>query len=98
MNRKSEFKPINHVLVEYATHLGVKSISELDGLWEHQVDQHWKIKCNGHDYTIDDVPPYSWAVFYRGYLAGMITAVTGTGFFYVESAMLQKVLEEKMRA
>lgn len=95
--KNHDFKPINRVLVEYATHLGVKSISRLDGLWEHDVDKNWKIKCNGHDYTINDVPPYCWMVMYRGHVAGVITAVTGTGVFYVESKILSDILESRMQ-
>jgi hypothetical protein len=46
-------------VADLAHALGVKHINELPGLWEHQVNDEWKVSANGHDNTIECCPPGS---------------------------------------
>lgn len=54
--------------------LGVRSIKDLPGCWEHQVDGHWKIYVNGHREPINtttgvEVKPYQCYVEFNGWVA-----------------------------
>lgn len=74
-----EEKSLAELLLEYAISTGAKRINELPGLWINQVDEHWLIKCNGHEDVIDHVPPFSWSIEYNGWPAG-IMHIRGDGF------------------
>jgi hypothetical protein len=57
--------------------LGVRDINKLPGCWEHQIDKQWWIALNGHREPMKDshgfeVPPFSAAVEYNGWPAGII--------------------------
>lgn len=53
-------------IVAYAERKGVKSIGELPGLWEFDVDG-WHVKVNGHREEIAGVPGYHAIVEYNGW-------------------------------
>lgn len=74
----TEQKHIAELLAEYVSFLGVKNISQLPGLWEHNIDETWSIKCNGHTEAVDNVPPLSWSLSFNGWPAGIIS-VLGDG-------------------
>lgn len=57
--------------------LGVVNINQLDGCWEHQVDDKWRIAWNGHREPVKnsaghEVPGYHIYVEYNGWPAGLI--------------------------
>lgn len=69
-------------VVELAEKLGVTKINEMDGCWEHQVDEKWWIACNGHQETTRnshgaEVPPFHVYVEYNGWPAGLINPRQG---------------------
>ena len=57
--------------------LGVEKIFLLPGCWEHQVDEHWCIKVNGHMEPIDGIPPHHMMVLFNGWPAGIIHPTDG---------------------
>lgn len=92
-------KHIAETILEYCAFLGVKKIDDLPGLWSHQVNETWTIKCNGHEYTIDNVPPLCFYVSYNGFPAG-IFSVMGDGIIAAGEGAnkntLRAVLEQQM--
>lgn len=92
---------IAHLFLEYAKFLGVKSISNLSGLWESKIDDQWTIKCNGHKETIDGVPGFSWLIEYNGWPAGILD-IMGDGIICAgeggNEENLRKAIELKMTA
>lgn len=92
-------KHICETLLEYVSFLGVKKIDSLPGLWENQIDEHWKIKCNGHKETIDNVPALCWSIEFNGWPAGILS-VMGDGVICAGSEgnaeNLQKAIEARM--
>lgn len=56
---------------------GVRNINQLPGLWSCEVDETWKVEVNGHNETIDDVPPFNARIFYNGWPAGIISPYDG---------------------
>lgn len=71
------------LIVQLATTLGARAIAELDGCWEHVVDDNWHIAINGHREpakcsTGEDVPPFACYVQWNGWPAGLITPAGGT--------------------
>lgn len=68
---------------DLALALGVKSIKDLPGCWEYQVDEHWWIAVNGHNGATRcakgaDVPPFRCYVEFNGWPAGIIDPYGGT--------------------
>lgn len=59
-------------IVNYTLSKGVTNLAAHPGLWESQVDEHWKIRVNGHSETVEGVPRYSAAIEYNGWPAGII--------------------------
>ena len=58
----------------------VRNIKDLPGAWECKIDNVWYMACNGHDETLTvipegmmaaNVPPYHFAVWYNGWIAGI---------------------------
>jgi hypothetical protein len=81
MQNKSEERPITSAFMKVAElgfALGVKSIKDLPGCWEHQVDEHWRIKVNAHHEVVDGVPPFHCAVDWNGFPAALFAPDGGT--------------------
>jgi hypothetical protein len=55
-----------------AAKLGVAPLNQFPGLWEHKVDEDWRLELNPHREPIEAVPPFSVAVFYRDWPFGVI--------------------------
>ncbi len=74
-------------ITELALALGVEKINELPHLWFHEIDDHWSIAVNGHDadrhFVGDptmmsiDVPRFSAAIWWNGWLAGIVDPYAG---------------------
>ena len=64
-------------VAELALALGVEKINTLPGCWEHQVDEHWRIKVNAREEPIDDIKPYEMIVWFNGWPAGIVHPVHG---------------------
>ena len=65
-------------IVELADVLNVKSIKDLSGLWEYQIDDNWKIKLNGHkEKNIHCIPPFNCLIEFNGFTAGLINPYGG---------------------
>lgn len=65
-----------------AERLGIARINEREGCWEHRIDDHWSISCNGHQETTKnsqgvEVPPFSVYVEWCGWPAGIINPYGG---------------------
>lgn len=72
--------PIIDPLMELTQAHKAVNIQDLPGAWECKIDDAWYVACNGHDEAISvsppdamaiDVPPYHFAVWYNGWLAGL---------------------------
>lgn len=88
----TDVKSLAEILLEYALSLGAAKINALPGLWIHQIDEHWLVKCNGHRETMEGVPPYSWSFEYNGWPAG-IRGVRGDGIICAGEAANEKTLK-----
>ena len=64
-------------LAELAMALGVEGINKFPGCWEHQVDEHWIIKVNGHQVPVDGIQPYEMMVWFNGWPAGIVHPIHG---------------------
>lgn len=75
-------------VVTLAEVLGVTKINELDGAWIEKIDSKWTVAINGKEkpVTVDipnsmgisDLKPLHMAIFYNGWLAGLLTLTGGT--------------------
>ena len=81
----SELRPFPQIwaeALELARALDVRDIVHRPGCWEHQVDGHWAIAVNPHREPCPagaeparmqvDVPPGVLAVWFNGWLAGLV--------------------------
>jgi hypothetical protein len=69
-------------IADFAVAVGCPTpLSTQPGCWSRAVDNHWTIHVNGHDEAVEhggaSVPPYSAAVEYNGWPAGMVNASGG---------------------
>ena len=73
-------------LLELTQAHGATNIRELPGAWECRVDERWYVACNGHDERVTveppsamsiEIPPYHFAVWYNGWLAGLFRPYGG---------------------
>ena len=70
-------------VVELALALGVRSIKDLPGCWEYQIDEHWWIALNGHDQEITcshsatKIKPYCGYIEFNGWPAGYLSVAGG---------------------
>ena len=65
--------------VELHMALGLPSIKELGGVWRHRLDDHWYLAIVSDRATVAppggmqvNVPPFTLAVWWNGWLAGFI--------------------------
>ncbi|HEY3492668.1 MAG TPA: hypothetical protein VGK43_06925 [Solirubrobacterales bacterium] len=72
--------------VDLALSLGHQQIANLPGAWEHRVDEHWTVAINGKEEAVEVEPdgcmrvklePYHLAVWWHGWLAGLLTPTAG---------------------
>jgi len=84
----SERYPVESILV-LADALGVKDIGAMTEAWVHKVDSAWTVAVNGHTAPVSVEPdgcmvlnlaPFEFAVWFNGWLAGILTA-SGDGTF-----------------
>lgn len=75
------------LVADLAGLLGVSRINKLATHWECRIDEHWQIAVNGTDKPMLAQPegsmgvtiePYHMAVFFNGWLAGLLTPRDGT--------------------
>lgn len=87
-------------VADLALALGVESIKDLPGLWEHQVDEHWKIRVNGHDKIVENILPTHCLVEYNDMPAGMIHPYGGEFIFSdtINEDAFIKALEKAIQA
>ena len=88
-----------------AARSGVSKINELPGCWERSVGDvgDWWFSVNGHDETIknsrgQDVPPYSAAVYWGDWAAGIIDmhgGILAAGSAANEEAFIAALREAK---
>ena len=64
-------------IMALAFRLDIENIKDMDGCWEHQIDEHWWIAVNGH--TEDaicshgpTVSPFHCYIEFNGWPAGLI--------------------------
>lgn len=72
---------------DLAAALHVRDIKKLPGPWELRIDANWRIAVNGHGHEIRvapaecmevTIPPFAMAVWWNGWLAGLLTPFAGT--------------------
>jgi len=68
-------------LVDLAAALGVSEINQLPGCWIHRIDDDWTVAANGHREPMRAAPggamdveilPFEMAIWWHGWLAGII--------------------------
>lgn len=73
-------------MVELALALGVRNLKDYPSAWVHKVDDNWTIAINGKVDAVRveiegdmgaTIPPFEAAVFYNGWLAGLLSPVEG---------------------
>ena len=82
-------------LLSFAMHKGALSISLKKELWQHKVDQHWEIACNGQDKKVDEVPPFSWYIKFNGWPAGIL-GIMGDGILCAGAAGNEENLRQAL--
>ena len=69
-------------VMDLAQYLGVYSIKDYPGCWEHHIDEHWWIAVNGHPETMEangiKVEPYHVYVEFNGWPAGLFNMRSGS--------------------
>jgi len=77
---KQLFCTIMELLLELVQAHNIINIKDLPGAWECKIDDIWYVACNGHQEQLSvnppntmgaDIPPYYFAVWYNGWLAGL---------------------------
>lgn len=85
-------------IMELGVALGVENINRLPGAWIHQVDNRWCVAANGHDHDVEisgngefmgaTIPPYHFAIWRNGWLAGLMDAFDGFLFVMCEDELI----------
>ncbi len=65
------------LIAKLASALGIQSIKDLPGPWEHRVDEKFKIRLNGHAEEVDGIPPYNALIDYEGWPWAILSPVDG---------------------
>ncbi len=74
-------------IMELAIRLGATDLYKLDGAWIHKLDENWTIALNGHktkqkthpeNCILCDIPPFNAAIWWNGFLAGLLSFGGGT--------------------
>ncbi len=86
-----EKKSLAELLLEYALSQDATKLHLLPGLWESRIDDHWLVKCNRHEETINNLPPFSWYIEYNGWPAG-IMGIRGDGVICAGEAANEQTL------
>jgi len=83
---QSSIPEVFGLVAELALALGVENIKSRPGLWVHPIDGNWTVAVNAHNEPIVvappycgevEVPPYSMAIWWHGWIAGMLNAGGG---------------------
>ena len=83
-----------------AEKLGVSSIKDLPGTWDHAIDADWSFRLNGHETVFDGIPAFTAAISWRGTPYGMLDPYGGIMIGHDGGAedslieALKKVLED----
>lgn len=94
----SEKTPLIILIADLAKKDKVKPY-ESPGLWTREIDQEWTIKLNPHGTQVEKVPPYTAAVYFNGWPAGLIDpggGIIAAGDTANEEA-LAKAIERELR-
>jgi len=92
-------------VIELITAHNVHNIKDLPGAWECKIDARWYLACNGHNEELSvnpdgtmgaDIPPYHFAVWYNGWLAGLFNSYGG--WFVGNDAANEETFAEAIRA
>ena len=70
------------LLVDYCERQEAVPLNQWPGCWESQIDERWHVSINGHreamrDSLGGDVPPFSAAIQFNGWPAGIINPYGG---------------------
>jgi len=94
-------------ILAFAEARGAKNLRSLPGCWVERVDEHWTIAANGHKeprecWPIFDcmrvvIPPFHFAVWFNGWLAGVLDPATG-GVFAAGSAANEEEFKAALKA
>ena len=73
MTARAEANPpiceLYSLLAEYCLSTGARSVKDVPGCWEHQIDEHWWVAANGQSTRqdcsrLDGVPAFCFVLFY----------------------------------
>ncbi len=76
-----------HLIVQLYDATDGSPLNEYDGAWVYRIDGSWTVAINGHDSAVHvgpdksmdfDLPPYHMAVWYNGWIAGLVTPDGGS--------------------
>lgn len=93
-------------IVELGTVLGIENIKDLPGCWVHKVDENWTIALNAHNAPVHvdlqveqdlmpvDVPAFGAAVWWHGWLAGLLTPGAGAIAAHPEGASEERLIAD----
>lgn len=85
-----DFPPVAEVAAKVAElnkALGAPRACDVEGCWEHQIDEHWFVAVNGHkeEQALKrsngggvTVPPFHFYLEFNGWPAGFLTPFGGT--------------------
>lgn len=80
---------IPEIFIKLTSALDVKNLNELPGAWQQKIDETWYVAINGQSTDVDvepaggmkiTLPPYHFAVWFNGWIAGLIYPLGGGVF------------------
>ena len=65
------------LVMDWSERRGAAPLNQWPGCWEGEIDEHWSVSINGHREEHEDsrggpVPPFSAAINWNGFPAGII--------------------------
>jgi hypothetical protein len=95
------------LIADLALAHGALGINKLPGCWVHKVDEHWTLAVNAHPAPVDvtpdgtmgaEVPPFTAAVWWHGWLAGLIGPGGGSIAAHPEGANEDRLIADLQAA
>ncbi len=65
------------LIVKLHEALGLPSMKEMGTPWHYRVDDQWEFTVNGSGETVEMIPPYTAALTFNGWPAGLLNPYGG---------------------